>query len=251
MTGRTLFARSFAVLGIPTRRTDELELLDGISLDGEELARNLHELAVLNRLPGGAGASIGAIERLGAGRRALSVLDVGTGAGDLAVAFARRGRATSRRWSVTATDLRPEVLEIARRRVPPKADITLALADARALPYPDAAFDVVHSSLLLHHLDPAEARSALGEMARVARIGVVVNDLQRGALHYLVTSATVLALTRGEYTRHDGVVSARRAYTLDERRGLLAGAGLVPAWESLRLAPRVATAAVRAGESGG
>ena len=50
-------------------------------------------------------------------------------------------------------------------------------------------------------------------MRRVAREAVVVNDLRRGRLAFVMAAAPVLAFTRGRYTRHDGVL-ARRAYTL-------------------------------------
>jgi hypothetical protein len=83
---------------------------------------------------------------------------------------------------------------------------------------------------------------ALTEMRRVARRGVVINDLRRGLLPFVITAATVLALSRAHYTRHDGVLSARRAYTLPELDDLAAAAGLRPVWRSPASMPRVATA---------
>ena len=58
-----------------------------------------------------------------------------------------------------------------------------------ALPYPDASFDVVHCSLVVHHLEPAEVVRLAAEMRRVARLGVVVNDLVRGRLAWLAACA--------------------------------------------------------------
>jgi hypothetical protein len=51
----------------------------------------------------------------------------------------------------------------------------------------------------------------------------------------------VLALTRGAYTRHDGVLSARRAYTMAELDTLAARAGLSRASTTPRFWPRVTT----------
>ncbi|MFN2483809.1 MAG: methyltransferase domain-containing protein [Candidatus Limnocylindria bacterium] len=226
------------------RRTDERELLDAETLDPRELRANLRELARLNRLPGGVWASIHGIESLTGDGGQVSVLDVGTGGGDMPIAFVRHARARGRRWIVVAAEPRPEILELARRRVRSEPAITVEPADARQLPFADRSFDVAHASLLLHHLDRGRAIEALSEMARVAREGVVINDLQRGPLHYAVTAAVVLGLTQSRYSRHDGLVSARRAYTLDERHDLIEAAGLRVAWQSSRLAPRVATAAV-------
>jgi ubiquinone/menaquinone biosynthesis C-methylase UbiE len=218
-----------------------VELLDSGVLSPADIEANLSDLARLNRfLPGGTRASIAAIRRLLGTRRAASILDAGTGAGDMPIAFARAG------WRTTAVDINPEVLSVAERRTARRGGIEIASADARALPFADAAFDVAHGSLLVHHLDPADAVVALRELARVSRLGVVINDLRRGALPLAATWISSVVLGRSHVTRRDGVASARRAYTLDELDALLAEAGLATRWRSPTWMPRVVTAAVTA-----
>ena len=215
------------------------ELLDGELLDPADLRRNLREMAMLNRLPGGSAMSARAIDSLLNGSVAeATVLDVGTGAGDLPRLLLRDGGSRRR---VVAIDLRDEVLDLARGWTADLARLKFLRADARALPLADGSVDVAHASLLVHHLEPDGAVTALREMRRVARRGVVVNDLRRGAIAFAVTAATVLVLTRGRYTRHDGVLSARRAYTLGELDDLAAAAGLRPIWRSAAWLPRVTT----------
>ena len=226
---------------IPALDTRDIshEFLDQATLDVVELRRNLREMAMLNRLPGGVSASAAAIEWLLDGTQSAVVLDIGTGPGDLPARLARN--AGARRLRVLASDLRPQVLEYAARRLDRLADVELLEADARQLPFADDSVDVAHSSLVLHHLDPADAVRALGEMRRVARRGVVVNDLRRGRLAFAATSMTVLGLARARYTRHDGVLSARRAYTLAELDELAASAGLRRIRRSPVFLPRVVT----------
>jgi ubiquinone/menaquinone biosynthesis C-methylase UbiE len=219
------------------RRVAAHELLDGETLDAGALRLNLREMAQLNRLPGGTGASIAAIESLRAPADG-TFLDVGTGGGDLP----RRLRRTMPDATLVAVDARPDVLAFAAAWTPSRHRVELRCGDARALPLDDASVDVAHASLLIHHLDPGDAVTALIELRRVARRGVVINDLRRGVLPFLVTAATVLALSRGTYTRHDGVLSARRAYSLAELDDLAASAGLRTAWRSTAFMPRVATA---------
>lgn len=228
------------------RRSTQRELLDESDLDPLELAANLGDLTRLNRLPGGAGASIAAIERLTDGARRLSLLDLGTGAGDLPIAFVTHARRHGLHWEVTAVDNRPEILAHAAAMTEPEAAIRVLLADARRLPMAGAAVDVAHASLLLHHLDDDAAVACLAEMRRVARRGVVVNDLRRGIGAFLIGAPIVLAVGRSRMTRHDGVVSLRRAHTLAELDALLDAAGLRSVWRSHRLLPRVVTAAVPA-----
>jgi ubiquinone/menaquinone biosynthesis C-methylase UbiE len=201
---------------------------------------NLADLARMNRLPGGTAASLTAIRQLVGPVGEVRVLDVGTGRGDMPIAFARRG------WRTVAIDTNPDVLRVARRVVAGRHEIELVEADGRALPFEDGAFEVAHCSLLVHHLSPAEAVAALREMRRVARQGVVINDLRRGILPLIATTLTVLAFGRSAVTRNDGIVSARRAYTVAELDGLLREAGLIRRWRSPAWLPRVVTAAVPA-----
>jgi len=222
----------------PTTRSTQRELLDEPDVDPDELRRNLAEMAMLNRLPGGVDASVAATLRLlpgeadGSGR----VLDVGAGAADFARRLRRRSRA-----AIVLVDLSPHVLASTRRAVAGLARVEVREADARALPLPDSSVDVAHASLLLHHLDPQDAIAALAEMGRVARAGVVVNDLRRGRLAFAMTAAPILAFARSPMTRHDGLLSARRAYTLHELDGLAATAGLRPTSRTVRWGPRVTT----------
>jgi SAM-dependent methyltransferase len=225
------------VVSLLSTRSTSLELLDAERLDARELRVNLREMAMLNRLPGGIADSVRAVERLLGDQVEATVLDVGTGSGDFVRRLKRR-----RHVEVIASDVRPEVLEIAGRNLAGTSNVTILRADARDIPLGDREVDVAHASLLIHHFDPDDAIAALREMRRVARLGVVVNDLRRGIVAFAVTAAAVLALSRGAYTRHDGVLSARRAYTVAELDTLAARAGLTRVFRTPRFWPRVTTA---------
>lgn len=193
-------------------------------------------MAMLNRLAGGVGASVRAVGRLLDGNGSLPVLDVGAGFGDFARSFVRR-----RSVRVLLADARPDVLDIARRATRGTRGLEFIEADARELPFPDAAVSVAHASLLIHHLDPLDATRALREMRRVANRGVVINDLRRSHLALAMTALPVLVLSRSPVTRHDGLLSARRAYTLPELDDLAAEAGLRPVARTVAWWPRVTT----------
>jgi SAM-dependent methyltransferase len=225
------------------------ELLDGPLDDPAVLRGNLHDLARINRWFGGTGASTRALEGL-LGRRTVphTLLDVGTGAADIPIALiADQGR-RGRPLRVTAVDARPEVIDAAVSLdpgLPTSQGLTLDVVDRRTLPFEDGAFDVVHASLLMHHLEPRDAIAFLREAGRVARLGVVVNDLVRARRHWIGARILLPLMTRNRYTRHDGPMSVQRAYTRVELRALLAGANLRPVVEvQVGLGHRVAIAAV-------
>jgi ubiquinone/menaquinone biosynthesis C-methylase UbiE len=213
------------------RLTDAVELLDGPLDDPVALAGNLRDLRRINRWLGGASLSTAAIEALAAHRVQLTLLDVGTGGGDIPLALLDWAHRRDRRLSVVGIDSRPEIIAqaVQARLARPTDDrLELQIGDGRSLPYPDRSFDVAHSSLVLHHLDPAGAVELLREMGRVARLGVVVNDLHRGRLAWLGAWLVSHLLTGNRYTRHDAPLSVRRAYRVPEMTGLLQTAGLTP-----------------------
>lgn len=203
------------------------ELLDGPLDDPSALAANLRDLRRLNRLTGGVGLSVRAVRSLLPDGG--TVLDVGTGAADIPVALLRDAEHRGVGLAVTATDGRREVLAAAVAIQPSLArtpGLTLGHADGRHLSWADGAFDLAHVSLVLHHLDPDEAVVLLAELRRVARIGVVVNDLVRGRLAWLGAWLLTHSVAASRYTRHDGPLSVRRAYTREEMAALVEAAGL-------------------------
>ena len=105
-------------------------------------------------------------------------------------------------------------------------EVDLAVADGRSLPYPDEAFDVAHASLVLHHLEPADAIVLLREMSRVSSRGIIVNDVARSQLTLVGAWLLAHLATVNRYSRHDAPLSVRRAYTLAEGHALIAAAGL-------------------------
>lgn len=92
------------------------------------------------------------------------VLDVAAGNGNATLAAARRFA------SVTSTDYVPALLERGRRRAEAEGlEVTFRPADAEALPYPAASFDVVLSTFGVMFA-PDHERAA-GELMRVCRRG--------------------------------------------------------------------------------
>ncbi len=202
---------------VPRRRSDP-ERMDGETRP-EAIGGALRDLARINRFLGGVRLSVRSVAPF-ASAGPLSILDVAAGGGDVGAALFKAAGARSR---VVAADRNPIMLAAARR-VEPR--LLCVAADARALPFRDRAFDVVHTSLFLHHLEPDEAGAVLRELRRVARRAVVVNDLRR----HRVALASIRVLTRlffrSELVRHDGPLSVLRAYTPREVREICAREGL-------------------------
>jgi SAM-dependent methyltransferase len=88
-----------------------------------------------------------------------SVLELGCGAGELSLQLLGRGA------RLTALDLSPGMVELARTRAPGG---TFLVAPAEATGLPDASFDLVVGKAVLHHVHVA---AAAAEVRRVLRPG--------------------------------------------------------------------------------
>lgn len=192
------------------------ELLDG-QLDRRTLQANLRDLARVNRWLGGAELSWRALRPLLRGHdasRPARLLDLGTGIADIPLGLIGRARRAGLGLEILATDVRPEIVDAAAARAAASgaSSVKVALAPADRIDQPDGSFDVVHASLVLHHLDQPAATALLREMARVASMAVIVNDLDRRLIWWVGAWLLAHLATRNRYTRQDAPLSVRRAY---------------------------------------
>ena len=213
--------------GLLGPRKRDAELLDQEGHDREELATSLELVDGVNRWLGGRRALHRHLQRLDVDRERLGVLDVGCGAGHGLLALARRWPGPGRPGHLVGVDRHPQIVRLARETTGPDDRIEVVRGDALRLPFAADAFDLTICTLTLHHFFGDDAVAVLREMARVSRLRVLVNDLERHVLNYV--AARVLAVTvwrRSPVTRHDGPLSVRRAFTSAELRRLGEEAGL-------------------------
>src|SRR3989304_9411851 len=101
-------------------------------------------------------------------REGESGLDVGCGTGTLTLAAKRRAGG----GEVRGIDASVEMIEVARQKAAKqRADVDFQVALIEQLPFPDATFDVVLSSLMLHHLPDDLKRQGVKEIRRVLKPG--------------------------------------------------------------------------------
>ena len=187
-------------------RSLEPERMDVETPPPDLVERSYRFLSWINRYLGGVRATKLAFREFAAGWKPgerIRVLDVAGGTGDIPSALEE----WDSRLEFTGLDLRAD----------PSGRVAVR-ADALRLPFKDGAFDYVTTSLFLHHLDDEAAPAAIREFVRVARRGIVMNDLIRRARLYAWTRA--FTLFANEYVRHDGPLSVRKSFTIRELRAL-------------------------------
>jgi ubiquinone/menaquinone biosynthesis C-methylase UbiE len=194
------------------------ELLDADQGTPEEVAGSLADLRWLNRYFGGLSTTTKLLFDVArtTGLKQMSFLDVAGASGDVALA----AQADLKEHGV---DLEVAVLDRSATHLPKSQGSNGAAAivgDALNIPFDDSSFDVVGSSLFLHHLEPGQIVRFTNEALRVCRHAVIVNDLRRDPIH-LATAYAGIPVYRSRITSNDAPASVRNAYTPHEMHEVL------------------------------
>jgi ubiquinone/menaquinone biosynthesis C-methylase UbiE len=191
-------------------RSTEIELLDRESPPREEMVRVAGYLAFVNRWLGGTRAVATHLREV---REPVTVLDVASGAGDIPLDLSRR-----------FPHLKPILFDLSEVMLSFASGMPRVRGDVRRLPFADRSIDYVISSHFFHHLGDEEIIATLREFDRIARRGIIINDLlrRRRALFWI----KLFTLFANRYVKADGPASVRRAFTVEEVEALARRAGL-------------------------
>lgn len=200
--------------------------MDDLSIDGPVLEQTLWEIELVNRVLGGYGPSIEGLRRLRRPAQSeLSVLDVGTGSGDIPRKLVEWGRRAGCNVTVTGIDLTETAVRMAREGARDEPGLAFEVQDLFELP-DEPLYDVVHAAATLHHFVGRRAQEALAKMYRVARLGVVINDFHRHPLAWLGIKILTIAFSRSRLVKNDGPLSVLRAFRRAELERMCREEGL-------------------------
>jgi 2-polyprenyl-3-methyl-5-hydroxy-6-metoxy-1,4-benzoquinol methylase len=195
----------------PSRRRG-VEILDLPDVDPELVKRSLADVARANALFGGTSSALDELRNaLKAVPREATLLDVGTGLGDIPC----RAREEARRNGVELTTIGLDAAAELASASQSSVDFAVC-ADALRLPFADNSIDIVMCSQVLHHFDKRESAELLREMDRVARVRVIVSDIRRSWIAAAGLWLASFPLRFHAVSRHDGVVSVMRGFTPEE-----------------------------------
>lgn len=196
------------------------EILDRDDVDPGVVTRSLGDVTKANALFGGVRSALIELESaLPFLSESASLLDVGTGMGDIPRAAERKFRERGIALTTFGLDSAEELAAASRTNV-----FASICGDALQLPLATNSVDLVLCSQFLHHLLPDDAVTLIREMNRVARTRVVIADLRRSWLGAAGLWAASFPLRFHPISRHDGVVSVMRGFTPGELGAIVARA---------------------------
>ena len=207
----------FASLRMPIEREEEM---DAATLPPGRYARVLADLSRINALTLAPRPTLGFLERVrarGAGDRPWRILDVGFGAGDMLVRIARWGERRGVALDLAGVDLNPKSEAVARARLGGRAQ--LITGDYRDLA--GQGWDIILSSLVSHHMTPAQRAEFLRFMESEAARGWLVNDLHRRRLPFAGYPLLATLAWVDPIVRRDGQLSVGRSFRPAEWAAML------------------------------
>ena len=167
-------------------------------------------------------------------RNSVSILDIGCGSGDVAINVGRR-LAGKIECSITGWDISQTAVDCAaqvwidqqnRLSASMRTSIQVQFQQADIFETTDVKFDIVYCCLFLHHFTEEQAIQVLKRMKEIASVAVVVDDLIRSRMGYVLAQIGCQLLSRSPVVHFDGPQSVRAAFTESEAQGLANRAGM-------------------------
>lgn len=204
-------------------RINKPELMDDLALGGDTMRQTLDQLAVVNRYLGGGQAWRGLQQVLRQADRSRTYVlaDLGCGGGESLRQMARWARQAGYSLELWGFDANPHVVAYAREKSTAYPEIRYAVADIFSPEFQQRQFDLMTCSLFLHHFSEEELRSLLPRLADMAPQGLIISDLQRHWLPWVLFGLVTKLLGASHMIRYDGMLSIRRAFTRRDLQDLL------------------------------
>lgn len=199
-------------LDLRKRETGLAELMDAPDCDPRLLQNTYEQFAAVNAVfSGWRGIYRRSIRPLLSTTLVTSVLDIGSGGGDLTRAIAHWAARDGLRVRVTGID--PDARADAfANALPPIRGVTFRRAFSSDLVAAGESFDLVVSNHMLHHLTGAQFGGLLLDSERLAPRSLHA-DITRSLVAYAGFGMLTAPFFRDSYIRPDGMTSVRRSFT--------------------------------------
>jgi len=206
-------------------RSTQNEIMDDFALKGEELNILLTDLQRVNEQLGGNRITLTGIKKLlckQSKSKTFKIVDIGCGDGHLLRECAKFGKKHGYNLQLVGVDANENIIAEAKKRSQKFENIRYAQVDVFSAEFDDFECDIVLCTLFLHHFENDTVVAILKRISENAKLGVVVNDLQRSRMAFFLFRLYSLFFISTKIAKHDGLVSIARAFKKKELNLLLA-----------------------------
>lgn len=202
-----------------TRATEE-EIMDDFSLSGEDFNKTLRELTWINDWLGGNALVLQGMEKMMKnpsfkGEEPLKIIDLGCASGDTLRALGNWGNKKKHNFQLFGVDANASAISYAAQQAS-RHPIEYLTADVLSEDFSLAGYDLVICGLFLHHLTDEEQLLLLQKCIKGGVKGILVNDLHRHWLAYVLFWGLSKILNFSPMAQNDGKISIRKGFQKNE-----------------------------------
>jgi 2-polyprenyl-3-methyl-5-hydroxy-6-metoxy-1,4-benzoquinol methylase len=198
-----------------TYRTNQPEIMDDFDMKGEVLKDALDKIAKINQLLGGNKLTLDGVKNLleqNPPQEKITVLDIGCGNGDMLRIVADYLEENDIKCSLIGIDANQFTVDYAKKLSLHYPNIAYRCEDIFDKSLEKLEYDIVLCTLTLHHFRDEEIIKLLKVLKARAKMGIVINDLERSTISYRLFQALCFVFRLNDMSREDGLVSILRGF---------------------------------------
>jgi len=195
-------------------RSEEVEIMDDFSVDGPILRKTLDKLDLINKWLGGTGVTLDGLKKILNEKpkdRLYTIIDLGCGSGELLRKVAEFGNSQGFRFRLIGIDANLNTIDYARELSVTYDNIEFRQCDIFSEEFSTYDYDLVLSSLFLHHFTTEQLIGLLTLLLENASMGIIVNDLHRHPMAYYLFKLLCLTISN-KMVKEDGLTSILKGF---------------------------------------
>lgn len=199
-------------------RSNKIEIMDDFTMKGELLRDTLDKLGKINKWLGGNRVTLSGIKRLLKGKskdKAYTIIDLGCGHGDILRLIADFGRKEGYKFLLTGIDANQDAIDYATELSTDYPELVFENKDIFSNDFQKMDYDIALATLFLHHFKTVEIELLLKQLASKAKLGIVINDLQRSEIAYGLFKLLSITISN-QMIIDDGLTSILRAFKRED-----------------------------------
>lgn len=201
-----------------TQRSNATEIMDDFSMKGNLLRDTLDKLGSINKWLGGNTITLNGIKQLLKNQpktKTYTIVDLGCGHGDILRLVADYGRKHNFSFNLIGIDANQDAIDYASELSVNYPELTFQKLDIFSEAFQNLDYDIVLSTLFLHHFKNEDIVTLLQNVSRKATLGIVINDLHRSKVAYGLFKLLGLVISNHMIVQ-DGLTSILRAFKRED-----------------------------------
>ena len=205
-------------------RSEQAEIMDNSNFQGKEMEFLLDDLKRVNSSLGGNKITIDGIKSLlknHSNKEVVHIIDLGCGDGEMLRRCSDFGKQLGFTFKLTGYDTNEFILKEAENRSLSYPNIQFQKIDVFSKEIDFSKFHIGLCTLFLHHFKNEEIAILLEKLTTQLKLGVIVNDLERSRLSFVLFKVFSRLFLKTRTARNDGLISIARGFKKGELQNIM------------------------------